>query len=122
MYCVTITDILSLCAIIVTVCMGLLVYNNLAYTKKVACDTATEIARKTVKRMIATPDNLIKESDAAMLFVVATRTTDLDARLTYLERALAVCPNKKTQEKIELLKSVTEEAIKKRDAEFDRDC
>ena len=113
--------IMSLCAIAVTVCISLLVYNNLAATKKIASDTAKDVAVKFARKtfvnvqQIKPKDNTTAAQD---LYEMALITKDKQVQLVYLEEADKICEDADLKGKIRIMKNAVIKAIEKEDDEF----
>ncbi len=95
------------CTLITTVCVSLLVYNNLCYTKKIARETAEEAIKKAFKNV----KQLKAEQPQAFaleLYNMAIAASDYYIKELYLEEAEKECGenDKDLKERIERLKEV----------------
>ena len=106
-YEISITDILSICTIAITICMGLLVYNNLAYTKKVAAEKATEIAQnalRTVYKNVQQFKDNNSQSFAMDLYTMAKAEKDRQLQLILLNEAEIECTENDAELKDKILR------------------
>ena len=103
--------ILGICTIAITVCISLLVYNNMNYTKKVASETARKVAEEIIKKTIKKDNSLDNKKGYELLVQMAFSSKNLDDRKEYLEAALKKCDNEEAKKKIQSMIDATQKAI-----------